>query len=293
MDAPTWFQQAVSHPRISHFIEVSGCQIHYDIWASAPGKPALLFVHGNAAHSHWWDFIAPAFAKNYCPIAMDLSGTGDSGHRDQYSAVTFANEIIEVCRASGCASAYVVGHSFGGSMARIAGFLHGTELAGIVLVDSGISSNRGMRTRPAEPTTGIRYYDDIEMAKRRFRLRPPQPCDNDYILDYIARHSLAEAEQGFRFKVDQSMFSKMIEAQGVDLPDAVTMIRGIPCPVGFIYGARSRFFPPEAVALLQGLIAPDLIFRIEAAHHHLFLDQPLAFIDALKTLLARPSFSRS
>lgn len=287
MQPPDWFEDFVARPRHSHYIEVEGTRIHYDIWPGPADAPAMLFVHGNGAHSHWWDFIAPGLTDRFNVIAMDSSGAGDSGHRQHYSAVTFAQEIIEVARDAGFGRTIVAGHSFGGGMTRIAGYLYGEELAAIVLIDSGISNHRGRRMPPAQPRPGTRYYDSMQAAKRRFRLRPPQPCENGYILDYIAGHSIEQTERGWRYKLDQGMFSKMAADRNLDFPDAATLIGAIKCPVGFIYGEQSRFFDAESVALTRSIIAPDLLHPIADAHHHLFLDQPLAFIDSLRALLAK------
>lgn len=284
---PDWFQKYIAAPRDTRFVEVDGASIHYDTWAGPAGAPGLLFVHGNGAHSHWFDFIAPAFCEHYNVMAMDMSGAGDSGHRGHYTATGFAREIIEVCRDAGFRNTVVAGHSFGGTMTRITGYLYGEELAGIVLLDSAISSSRGRRGPPPAPRSAVRYYESLEQGARRFRLRPPQPCENDWIIDYIARHSLRKTEQGYCFKLDQALFSKMTADAGVDLPDAVTMLGQVKCPVGFIYGEQSRFFPPEAVALLKSAVDPDYIESIPGAHHHIFLDQPLAFIETLSRLLQK------
>lgn len=280
MSPPDWFQNAVSAPRTSRSIIVDGATIHFDTWSHADNRPGLLFVHGNAAHSHWWDCIAPAFADAFNVAAIDLSGTGDSEHRTEYSAVQFAREIMAVGAELKSNGLYIVGHSFGGSMTRTAAFLYGDKLKGVVLVDSGISGNRGRREPPSEPTSGTRYYASLDEAKRRFRLRPPQPCENDYIIDYIAGHSLKQSESGYCFKLDQTMFSRMVTGS-VDLPDAITMVKTIRCKVAFIYGEKSRFFPSEAVPMLESLIDPELLAHIDGAHHHVFLDQPLAFIETL------------
>jgi pimeloyl-ACP methyl ester carboxylesterase len=120
-----------------------------------------------------------------------------------------------------------------------------------------------------------------------------QPCDNRYLLDYIAGHSLKESAHGFEFKVDQSLFAKMTEGTDVDLPDAVTMIRSIRCPAGLIYGDKSRLFPPEDRNHLISLFGNNRLANIGDAYHHVFLDQPLEFISALKTLLSRLKKART
>lgn len=287
MQPPDWFQHYVDVPRTSSFTNVDGARIHYQSWPSTTGHPGLLFVHGNGAHSHWWDFIAPAFADDFNVMAIDLSGSGDSDHRERYSATVFVDEIMAACRDSRYERPFLVGHSFGGSMTRIAGYLNGEQLGGIVLVDSVVAGNRGRRRPPRAPTSRTRYYETLEQAKKRFRLRPPQPCENAWILDYIAAHSLRHTDKGYRFKLDQALFSKMVEDSAVDLPDAVTMVRNIACPTGFIYGEQSRFFSAGDIATLASIFDPRLLIGIANAHHHVFLDQPLAFIEALQTVLQR------
>lgn len=243
-------------------------------------------MHGHGAHAHWWDFIAPAFTADHDVVAIDLSGSGDSDHREAYSATTFAKEINAVYADCDLASPVIVGHSFGGSMTRITAHLYPELADGIVLVDSVLPAGVGNRTPPPMPRVKTRYYETLSSAVRRFRLRPPQPCDNDFIVEHIANHSLKRTPQGFAFKLDQAVFAKMTVDEN-PLPAAQEMVRSLHIPVGFIYGLQSRFFPAVVVDELETLIDDHLLIGIPDAHHHVFLDQPLAFTHALKTLLAR------
>ena len=293
---PHEFQERFKHftamPSTDHFITVEGADIHYRRWIDpektiSTSKPGLLFVHGYGAHSHWWDFIAPAFFEDYEVLAMDMSGAGDSQHRDVYTATLFAKEIVSVCRDADLQSPTVVGHSFGGSMTRVTAHLYGEALSAVVLVDSNMPRHRGKHTLPPSPRAHIRHYETLERGAKRFRLRPPQPCQNKYIVEYIARHSLAKDEHGYYFKLDQALFSKLREDANVELPDAASMVERSSCPVGFIYGAMSRLFPPEAVKIVNEVIKPEILRCIPEAHHHVFLDQPLDFIEALEGVLKK------
>ena len=98
--APQWFQDAVNYPRQTNRLLVEEKHINYQIWGDKK-KPALLLIHGNNAHSHWWDFIAPMLTNEYCVIATDLSGMGDSEARDAYSYPLYAQELIAVLEAEG------------------------------------------------------------------------------------------------------------------------------------------------------------------------------------------------
>jgi len=294
MQTPHWFDTYINQQSIEGSVTVEGARVSYRTWGQSKiteKKQSLLFVHGHAAHTHWWDFIAPGFTDEYNVLAIDLTGNGNSDHRSQYSAMTYAKEILAV--ASLQQNTIVIGHSFGGMMTRIAAFLDASgvtsKIKGIMLVDSVIPTERGSKTPPPSPQKGrekpIRYYQNLETAMLRFRLKPPQKCSYQFVLDHIARHSLKKSAKGYSFKVDQGVFSKTED--NVELPSGVAMIQKITCPIGFIYGDRSRFFPREKHQFLEELMGKDSVVVIPDAAHHVFLDQPQAFIAALAALLLK------
>ncbi|MBO6554985.1 MAG: alpha/beta hydrolase [Pseudomonadales bacterium] len=284
---PDWFQQHLDQRPEHRYIEVDGAIIHYQYWPATTKRDhgSLIFVHGHAAHAHWWDFIAPAFRDRYDLVALDMSGSGDSDHRAAYSAAAFGQEILAVSKDAGLQKPTIVGHSFGGAMTRIAAWQHRDAFSEIVLVDSAIPHHKGARTAPPMPKIKERYYPSLKEGMRRFRLRPPQACENQYVLDHIAAHSLKTTEQGFQFKYDSAVFAKMQHTE--DFPSAADMIKDLTIPVNIIYGEKSRFFPSEAVAELTQLVDQTRIWGIPDAHHHVFLDQPIGFIDVLNDLLSR------
>ena len=112
-DIPAWFNWAISNAPSSHFVSVKDCQIHYLLWDDASDTKksgSILFVHGGAAHSHWWSFLAPFFLKSYKVAALDLSGMGDSGRRQEYNAGLRAEEIYSVIEDANLGrSTYVIG----------------------------------------------------------------------------------------------------------------------------------------------------------------------------------------
>ena len=176
--------------------------------------PGLLFIHGMNAHSRWWDFIAPQFAGEYRVAAMDLTGMGDSDFRYEYDPATYAREIAGVLDALDFGpDSIVVAHSFGGYMSVKAANLFPDRFAALVLVDSGIRHpDEPMPDRP--PMGGrAKLYPDRETALARFRLQPPQPCENQYILDYIARHSLMPADGGWTWKFDDDLLDTLKGAE--------------------------------------------------------------------------------
>ena len=289
IETPEWFRRAVAHPRKDRVVEVEGCPIHYLRWGER-GKPGLLLVHGSGAHAHWWDFIAPYFTEHNCVAALDLSGMGDSGHRRSYSPEIFARELMGVCADAGFArDTVLVGHSFGGFVALKTGLLYGHRVKGVVLVDAPVRPpdyewERDPKYSPIQPK---KIYRDFETALARFRLVPAQPCENVFLVDYLARHSLARVDGGWSWKFDDQFF------KGFQIGNLSADLSRLACRVGVIYGQNSTLFSQDVVDYMFKVLDRSVPFvAIPEANHHLLLDQPLAFIAALRTLLAEWRYSK-
>jgi pimeloyl-ACP methyl ester carboxylesterase len=280
-NVPDWFFKAVETEAREKRVEVDDCDVAYRVWDGEEG-PGLLFIHGMNAHSHWWDFIAPSFIRQYRVAAMDLTGMGDSDFRYEYDPATYANEIVGVLDAAGFGpDSIVVAHSFGGYMAVKAANLFPDRFAGLVLVDSGI--RHPDEPIPDRPPMGGRakLYPDRESALTRFRLQPPQPCENQYILEYIARHSLLRADGGWTWKFDDDLLVTL--KGGERLADDYASLR---CKLAVIYGADSELFSKRTLEYMRELIPQDFpAIAIADAQHHVFLDQPERFIAALEQVL--------
>lgn len=269
-------------PYDENFLVVDGVSIHYLEWGDA-SRPGLVLVHGGAAHAHWWTFLAPMFAENWHVVALDLSGHGDSGRRDHYSHDAWAREVMAVADAAGSAGPPVlVGHSLGGMVTIQTASDHGDRLRGAVIVDTPVrrpdpESEEGARGR-AFRRPGI--YPTLDVALEHFRLIPPQPCEHDFIVDHIARNSLGETPEGWTWKFDPTLFKHTL----VSLRDQLASVR---CRVALFRGEHSITVPPDTADYMYELMDRNSpVVTIPDAHHHLILDQPLAFVAALRTLLA-------
>lgn len=282
MTVPGWFDRALSVPFTESTIEVDGVPIHYLEWGD-PGRPGLVLVHGGAAHVHWWTFLAPMFAEDWHVVALDLSGHGDSGRRDSYSHEAWACEVMAVADAVEFPGPPVlVGHSLGGMVTIQTASDHGDRLRGAVIVDTPVrrpdpESEEGARGR-AFKSPGT--YPDVESAVEHFRLVPPQPCENGFLIDHVARHSLKETEDGWTWKFDPKLFDHTL----ISLRDQLATVK---CRVALFRGQYSKSVPEDTAEYMYELMDRNSpVVTIPEAHHHLTLDQPLAFVAALRTLLA-------
>ena len=282
---PEWFWTATETKAQQATVEVEDCDVAYQTWGERNGSPSILLIHGMNAHKHWWDFIAPHLLPEYHVVAMDLTGMGDSDFRYEYDAETYTAEVIAVCDAAQLDEQVVlVGHSFGGRMATKAAGVRPDRFGSLVLVDFGI--RHPDEPVPDYPVMGggrAKVYPSREAAEARFRLFPPQPCANDYLLKYIAKKSLLYVEDGWGWKFDEELPMVLKDAEAT--PDD---FKALDLPVALIYGANSASFSEQTRSHVASLV-PNLIAseRVEAAQHHVFLDQPLAFVAALRRVLTK------
>jgi pimeloyl-ACP methyl ester carboxylesterase len=281
-DAPEWFREAVASPFEDDVVEVAGCPIHYCKWGE-PGRPGLVLVHGGAAHAHWWSFIAPQLTHDYQVVALDLSGHGDSGRREQYPREIWADEILAVAEDAGLVGApIVVGHSMGGFVCISAAARYGDQLAGAVILDSPVrrpdpEAEEGARGRAFR---NPKVYPHIETALQHFRVVPEPTCAEPYILDHIGRHSLRRVEGGWTWKFDPLVFRRFA-------PRAIhEILPEVRCRVA-LFRAEFGLVTPDIGDYMYELLDRNApVVEIPSAYHHLLLDQPLALITGLRAILS-------
>ncbi|MHA7873169.1 MAG: alpha/beta fold hydrolase [Hyphococcus sp.] len=296
--APAWFEQAIAAPSDEGEVTVGGGKIRFSAWG-APGGRGLLFVHGGRAHRNWWRPFAPFFAQDRRVAALDLSGMGDSDWRERYSLDLLVDEVFAVIEAAGLEQRgrpVIVGHSFGGWVTLAAVERAGDRLGGAVVVDSPLGvpdPDEGytvVRANDAEkPQTGPqlgRVYATMEEPITRFRLLPNQPAEHLYLIDYIAREGLRQASapdgsDGWTWKFDPA------KGKNFTIHFERDILRAARCPLAFIYGEKSMFAAGDALQHLRDQAKGRSPFvMMPDAYHHLMMDQPLAFISVMRTLLS-------
>jgi len=285
--APDWFRRAMAHPKQSRQVVVEGCPIHYLLWPAEPGaarERGLLFVHGGGAHANWWSFITPYFTRDFRVAAIDLSGMGDSGRREIYTSELRAREMRAVIADGALGERpFVIGHSFGGFMTMKFGAQFGNEIGGAVIVDSPIRSPEEEAQRPmsAPKWTHKKIYESFDAALARFRLMPPQNCENQFIVEFIARHSLMPVEGGWTWKFDGAAMGT--RRFGEPFREYLQAVR---CRAALIFGEKSALVSRSTASYMSSLMGPHApIVEVPEAQHHVMLDQPLAFVAALRMLL--------
>jgi pimeloyl-ACP methyl ester carboxylesterase len=281
-DPPAWFTDALAAPVAVGEVDVDGVPIRYRSWGEQRDGAGLVLVHGGAAHSRWWDHVAPLLTQGRRRVlALDLSGHGDSGEADEYGLPSWSAQVMAVAEHGGAGELpVVIGHSMGGWVALAAALRHGERLTGSIVIDSPIrdrspeeqAARRRMAFGPA------RTYPDRESALAHFRLVPEQPGNLPFVHAHIAEHSIRQADEGWRWKFDRRMFAGMGLTPG-QLGTAACRVAMFRAQYGLVPADMG-----EMIVDRMGRVAP--LVEIPGAGHHMMVDQPLALVTGLRAMLA-------
>ena len=279
---PDWFNQALDKEHTSKFVEVNGARIEYIEWGN-PENQSVIMLHGTNAPAHWFKFIGSMLSEKYHFVVMSFSGMGGSDWRSFYTRDTFVDDVWGVVKYTGMEDPIVVGHSFGGMVSLITASKHSEDMSGLLLVDFVVNKPEEHHEwyedrAPARPP---RIVKEREELIKRFRLMPPQQCINQYLVDYIADHSIRETEKGWAWTFDPAAYDGLIIGS-----DHSKILSELSCPVGFYYGEHTIEFKEGELKTMKDLLPKDSpIFGLKDAQHHLMLDQPLPFIENLDRLI--------
>ncbi|SDX83830.1 Pimeloyl-ACP methyl ester carboxylesterase [Modestobacter sp. DSM 44400] len=275
-DAPGWFQRALEDRPVHGEVTVDGAPVHYRVWGdeSAPG---VVLVHGGAANSGWWTHVAPQLPGRRV-VALDLSGHGDSGRREVYDGHLWAREVVAVAAAEQLDRPAVIGHSMGGWVAVAVGVDAPEAVSGIAVIDSPLNDTAPDEARLRERRRPHRVYPSVEEAVARFRTLPAQDVLLPYVREHVARDSLRTVEGGWTWKFDPEFFGNRLLLRNL-LPQLARPITLFRCEHGLV----SADMAAEMSRLVPGGLP---VAELADAGHHPMLDQPLALVAALRTLLA-------
>ena len=296
-DRPDWFERAMRIPRFEWDVDVEGSPVRAFRWGDSD-RPGVVLAHGFMAHARCLAFIAALLSDRFHVVAYDLSGMGDSPMHPRFDPGLRGRELVAVTRGAGLfenrARPFIVAHSQG-AHSGMSAIEEGREsFAGLVVCDMTMmrpsaaegyfGAHRG-RSWPPKDARPHKVHSDLAAILARYKLAPPQPCANDFLLEYVARHSVRQVEGGWvwkfdpRIRVTDSHDAEWWAAQAQRFAD-LSIRKAI------VHGENSFVFRPDSAAYLREVTGDSVpIVEVPDAHHHLMLDQPIAFAATLRDLL--------
>lgn len=263
-------------------VGVHGCEIAYTR-AVRRGAPTVVLVHGGSAHSGWWTETARQLASAYDVVLPDLSGHGESGHREEYQPDVWAEEIAVVIRHCGDRPAFIVGHSVGGLVGIHLAASAPRTVSGLVLVDTRLSrtsAHPNAGDKKADARRQPRIYETEEEGLARFRLVPGDTIAEPATIRRVAQDALRRVTDGWTWKADPRAVRRFTQQAVLERLSRVT------CPVAYIYGEKSEFGGTASVRSLEQILGRPVPTRmVEGSYHHVPLDAPTECATAIGEII--------
>lgn len=284
--APSWYSRArLNEPQRVNF-EHDGCLISGRSWVSTSTPDDLIIlIHGGGAHAAWWDHIAPDLTAFGRVLAIDLSGNGDSGWREEYDLNGWAGEVFATAHKFGADKrVHLVGHSVGGLVALLADVRNvdkstisnpsHARIASVTAIDPPIrlpdDQEMALRLRLAEQP--LRVFTNLDEAINRWRPSPDQAVE-PYIREHIARESFRRDTDAWIWKFDPKNFRRALP-NIPEWPPARTRTLVMRAENGMMPESLTDHF-------MERLGSLAVIMQLPGTGHHVMLDQPLALIAGL------------
>ena len=268
----------------SHFVQAGKVRLHYLDYGTA-GKPAMLCIHGGAAHAHWVDYVAPAFRKDYHVLSLDLRGHGDSEHVEppQYFYEDYAADVNKAVEALDLKDFVLIGHSMGGMVSLLYSATYPGRVSKLVIVDTSVNLPperiallRDVGSKPP------RDYDSRDEMVARYKLRPGEALAPAEVVRYIGERSIKETEERkWRYKFDRAVYATREPKDGMPLWDQIRI------PALLVKADRSPRISQD-VFLQAKARAPQVeMVEISNSDHHITLDNPSEFAEKVGAFLEK------
>jgi pimeloyl-ACP methyl ester carboxylesterase len=261
---------------------INGLRLHF-LESGVTGAPGLCFLHGGAAHAHWFDAVTPAFVDGFHVIALDQRGHGESQWAEPpaYGTEDFAADLRGVMDVLGWRRMAVIGHSMGGHNAMAFAAWHPESVAALVIIDSRpIIPAERLNVMHARGRRAPRLHSSAEAAAATFRLLPRETLADPALLAHMGRAGVAQRNGGWTWRFDPATHG---ERKPVD---AWPLLPQITAPTLIVRGGLSPVLTEDMAERLRSSIQRAALVTIPNAYHHLTLDAPGPFNTALTNFLA-------
>jgi 2-succinyl-6-hydroxy-2,4-cyclohexadiene-1-carboxylate synthase len=250
--------------------------------------PALMMLHGFTGSGRSLDAVAQSLARDFATIAPDLPGHGRSigaAGADSYTFDRSVARVVATLENAGHARAHWLGYSMGARLALGCAVHFPQRVRSLVLVGgrAGIanSDERLARRRSDEALADQLETQGIEPFVDAWLSQPIFATQRRLGAEFMA------GQRRERLANDARELAASLRGHGPgSQPPLFDQLERVEVPVLLVVGTLDRPFVDHARELARRL--PDAeICEVAGAGHAVHLEQPLAFIEAVRDFLRR------
>jgi pimeloyl-ACP methyl ester carboxylesterase len=255
-------------------IDVGSVTLHVARWAS--DRQPLLLLHAMTQAWDAWLPVIPTLVQHFSVIAVDLRGHGQSDHPAMgYHLADYAADVVALTDMLGWRQPAVIGHSLGGSVARIAEARHPGWAGRIVIEDTPPRLDR------ADSRVTL-------LAKGYLKMLAMAPAEVEAHFRRVHPHwgeaRIQEATHASTQTARAVLDTYLAQDDPLTLEESIAAVR---CPVLLLYGdtASGGFVSDADAALYLDTLPDGRAIQIIGAGHSLHARKPDEFVRAVVPFL--------
>jgi pimeloyl-ACP methyl ester carboxylesterase len=244
------------------------------------GKPTIVFVHGAGLDHTNWQLPARAFAwHGFNVLALDLPGHGRSEGPQLDAIPAMAQWIVRVLDAAGVASAALVGHSMGASIALEVAAAVPDRIDRLALLGAGAAMpvNEALLSAARDnPAAAYGMMTGWSLAQGAKVGGNPVPglWMTGASMALLGRNAAGTLHRDFLACANWSTG-----------PQSAAKVR---CPTLVVTGTADLMTPVKVGQKLAEAIAGARFETLPNCGHSLFAESPDALLDTLQRFFAKP-----
>jgi 2-succinyl-6-hydroxy-2,4-cyclohexadiene-1-carboxylate synthase len=256
----------------------------------------LVFIHGWLLSRSYWEPIIQHLSADYRCLSYDLRGFGDSQLAAEqetaylsYNPAAYAEDLIILLHTLQISSAWLIGHSLGGTIALWAADQLPQQIKGVICINSGggiylkeeferfrAAGQQLVKLRPR----WLCHLPLVDLMMTRLNVARPLPriWGRKRLMDLVTANP--EAAIG-------ALLESTTEEEVNCLPQVIARLKQ---PVHFIAGAEDTIMEPQYVRHLASFHSSfqssgDNVNEIPDCGHLSMVEQPQAVTDLIRKIL--------
>lgn len=278
------------------FEGTDGIKIHYmeeSAYALPAGedKPVFILLHGSMFNAYTWDGVMDDLAGlgrvlAYDQIPYGLSEKlveGDWNGPNPYTQEAAIEQLFAFMDAVNVEKAYLVGNSYGGTLAVRAAIENPDRVEGLILEDAAVFVNESMPGwllgSPQMAKVGPLFARSLNTGEAFF-----EKCYLNPALFDEERRDLTQINT--RVESWDTALWQYLKAWGAGAQDFSGRIGEITVPALVIHGEEDQVVPPRDAEKLHELLPDSTLVMIPETGHLPHEETPKEFVAAVKEWLA-------
>jgi len=302
-------------------IEILGCRHAYELTSPTTCPHALVFIHGWLLSRGYWQPLIERLALDYQCLAYDLRGFGQSqstlaaesnSHKNflsltprslsttptsanltvsSYTPAAYAQDLVILLQQLNLTSAWLIGHSLGGTIALWAANQLPEHVKGVICINAGggIYLKEAFEQFRSAGQTLLKFRPqwlphvpliDLLFTRANVAQVIARSWGRQRLIDFVVAHP--EAALG-------ALLDSTTEEEINRLPQVVSQLKQ---PVYFLAGSKDQIMEPKYVRHLASFhplfgACGDNVIDIPHCGHLAMIEQPDAVASQIQWILAQ------